>query len=314
MNPMGGPPPGTPGQPPPGAPIPPTQPPPGQPGYYGPPTGYSGPPGYARPAWAPAPTPSKMGSGRIVGVFVGALILLAVVAGVIVFLGKPAPPVAPCPPGQPCAPVPSLPPVGSSPLPISTPRPQGTPGPLPTPGASLAPVQTPTSNSPVVVAGTPYTDSSLGYGFEYNPDVFTLASQSDGSAVLNGVFFDTQVWVDAKPADTSPSKMIENELSDIDRFLIARVADTDTYDALLGPSIGYIPGQGGVWSGTLTSKDGTPIAPGGVAVVSASDGRITVAVVVIVGTPDARQGDETQEHAVRSAVDDILKTFQWSTQ
>jgi len=304
MNPLGGPPPGTPGQPPPAAPVSPPSP----PGYYGSPQGYSGPPGYARPSWAPAPTPSKIGSGRIVGVFVGALVLLAVVAGVIVFLGKPAPPVAPCPPGQPCAPVPSLPPVGASPLPISTPRPQGTPG------ASVAPVQTPTSNSPVVIGGTLYTDSSLGYGFEYNPDTFTLASQSDGSAVLNGVVFDTQVWVDAKPADTSPSKMIETELGDVDRFLIARVADTDTYDALLGPSIGYIPGQGGVWSGTLTSKDGAPVAPAGVAIVSASDGRITVAIVVIVGTPDARQGGDTQEHAVRSAVDDILKTFKWSTQ
>jgi hypothetical protein len=83
---------------------------------------------------------------------------------------------------------------------------------------------------------------------------------------------------------------------------------------LLGPSIGYVPGQGGVFSGTLTSRDGTPVAPGGVAIVSSTDGRITVAVVVIVGTPDARQGGQTQEHAVRTAADDILKTFNWNAQ
>ena len=170
------------------------------------------------------------------------------------------------------------------------------------------------SDSPPALSGTLYTDSTLGYGFEYDPQTFDLSDSSAGSAVLNGQFFDAQVWVDAKTADTSPAKMIDSELAEIDRFLIARVPDTDTYDALLGPSVGFVPGEGGVWSGTLTSRDGTPIAPGGVTIVSATDGRITVAVVVIVGTPDARQGDETQQHAVRSAADDILKTFQWSVQ
>ncbi len=296
--PFGGPPPGTPQPPqppPPGVPGPPA---PGPSGYYGlPQGGYQGPPpGYGRPAWAPSPTPPRMGSGRIIGIFVGVLVVLAVGVGAIVFLSQPPAPVAPCPPGQPCAPVPSLPPVPSG------------------PPATTLPVSSPTSNSPVAVSGTTYTDSSLGYGFEYNPDTFTLDNHSDGSAVLSGVFFDTQVWIDAKTADTSPSKMIESELADVDRFLIARVADTDTYDAVLGPSIGYVPGDGGVWSGTLVSRDGTPLAPGGVTIVSATDGRITVAVVVIVGTPDVRVAGETQQHAVRSAADDILKTFSWTVQ
>jgi hypothetical protein len=164
------------------------------------------------------------------------------------------------------------------------------------------------------VSGTVYTDASLGYGFEYNPDVFTLGDSGNGFAVLNGNFFDTQIWVDAVTADTSPGQMIANELARVDRFLIARVADTDAYDALLGPSIGYVRGQGGVWSGTVVGRDGTPVAPGGVTIVSSTDGRITAAVVVIVGTPDARQGGETQQHQVRSNADDILKTFKWSTQ
>jgi hypothetical protein len=254
-----------------------------------------------------------MSSGRILGVFIGVLVGFALIVGVIVLLSQPPAPVAPCPPGQPCAPVPSLPAVGSSPLPVATARPQVTPAPLPSAGASL-PVSKPSSNSPVVLSGTLYSDSSLGYGFEYDPDAFTLSDHADGSAVLDGVVFDTQVWVDARTADTPPAKMIENELADVDRFLIARVADTDTYDALLGPSIGFVPGTGGVWSGTLTGRDGSPLAPGGVTIVSATDGRITVAVVVVVGTPDARQGPDTQQHEVRSAADMILKTFQWSSQ
>ena len=280
-------------------------PPPGPPGQQPPQPQYFQPSYYSQP-----PQKSKMGGGGIVAVFVGILIAVGVVAGLFIVLSQPPPPVTPCNPGQPCAPIPSLPPVAGSPLPIGTPRPPSTI----VPGASLPPVATPGSDSPPVLSGTLYTDASLGYGFEYDPDVFEVADHGDGFVVLTGKFFDAQVWVDAKPADTAPQKMMETELGDIDRFLIARVADPDTYDALLGPSIGYVPGEGSVWSGTLTSRDGTPLAPGGVTIVSASDGRITVAVVVIVGTPDARQGSGTQQHAVRSATDDILKTFKWTVQ
>ncbi len=252
-----------------------------------------------------------MSSGRIVGVFIGAMLVLALVAGVIIFFSQPPAPVAPCPPGQPCSPTQSLPPVGASPLPVPS-VPARTPGPVPSPGASLPISTPPTGDSPVVISGTLYTDASLGFGFEYDPDTLTVASHDAGTVVLNGVFFDTQIWIDTKTADTPPNKLLETELADVDRFLIARVADTDTYDALLGPSIGYVAGQGSVWSGTLTSRDGTPTAPGGITVLSATDGRLTVAMVIIVGTPDARQGGETQQHAVRLAADQILKTFKWS--
>jgi hypothetical protein len=298
----------------------------GQPPYGGSQPPYGGQPPY-NPNWAPspAPAPSRTGAGPIVAVFVGVLITLAVIAGVIVFLNQPPPPETPCPPAQPCAPVPSLPPVASSPVAIPTLKPvpsttiaspgaSAQPGTTPNPGASVAPPATPTSDSPPVVSGTLYTDASLGYSFEYDPDVFTLAQNADGSAVFSGNFFDAQVWVDAKPAETSVAKMINSELDEVDRFFIARVPDTDTYDALLGPSVGYVPGDGGVWSGTLVSRDGTPLAPGGVTIAAASDGRITVAVVIIVGSPDIRQAGDTQQHAVRQAADDLLKSFNWSAQ
>jgi hypothetical protein len=297
---------------------PPAQQPPGYPPYQQP--GY--PPNYGRPAWAPSPGPTKTGSGRILAIFVGGLIAVAIIAGILIFLGRPASPVPPCAPAQPCAPIPSLPAVGatprpgSTPVPNSTPRPGATPIAQATPGAPGAtlPVSTPEDNSPPVVSGTLYTDQSLGYSFEYNPDAWTLGDTVAGSAVLNSQYFDAQVWVDAKTADTSTQQMIQNELGDVDNFLTARTADTDTYDALLGPEIGYVSGQGGVWSGTLVGQDGSPLAPGGVTIVSASDGRITVAVVVVVGTPDAQIQGDTQQHHVRTAADDILKTFQWPAQ
>jgi len=249
-----------------------------------------------------------------VAIFVGVFVLIAVVVGVVVFASQPPPPVPPCQPGQACAPVPSLPPVaGRSPLPIATAV--SNPVSQPTPGASLAlPAPTPTDNTPAAISGQRLTDDSLGYGFEYDRDAWSLSDSGAGFAVLGSSYFDCQVWVDVVSADTSPQKMMDSELSQVDRFLVGRVADTDTYDAVLGPSIGYVRGIGSVWSGTLVSSDGSPLAPGGVTVVSSSDGRITAAVVVIVGTPDAQENGDTQQYNARKAADDILKTFDWGSQ
>ena len=284
------------------------------------------PPGYSRPVWAPSPAPSRTSSGAIVAIFVGVFVLIAVVVGVLVFANQPPPPVPPCQLGQACAPVPSLPPVaGGSTLPAATALPHATPAPSlptasipvsqPTPGASLGvPGPTPTDTTPAAVSGQRLTDDSLGFGFEYDPDAWSLSDSGAGFAVLSSNYFDCQVWVDVVSADTSPQKMMDSELNQVDRFFVGRVADTDTYDALLGPSIGYVRGVGSVWSGTLVSNDGSPLAPGGITIVSSSDGRITAAVVVIVGTPDAQENGDTQQYQARKAADDILKTFDWGSQ
>jgi hypothetical protein len=247
---------------------------------------------------------------RIIGIFVVVLVVVAAVAFAIVSLSAPPPPVAPCTAGVPCVPKPTFPPVVNSPLPVTTPRPQSSPV-----AGSTLPPSSPTSDSPPVLNGTLYRDDSLGYSFEYNADFFTLSSSGPGTAVLDGNRIDAVMWVDAKTADTSPATLLAAELADVDGFMIAREADTDTYDAVLGPSIGYVPGEASVWAGTIVSKDGTPVEPGGVTAVAATDGRITVAVVLIVGSPDHLvTSDDTQQHGVRSLVDGLLKSFNWNAQ
>lgn len=297
-------------------PPPPQQPPP--PGYgYPQQPGYGAPPGAYRPNWAPSPAPARTSPLRIVVIFVGVLLAVIVVAGIAISLSAPPPPVAPCAPSVPCVPKPTFPPIAASLPPGATPRPIKTPAPgsTPVPGATLAPVGTPTSDSPPVLSGTLYKDDSLGYSFEYDPKYFSMGKTGPGTAVLEGDGIDAVVWIDAKSADTAPAKLLETELADVDKFMIAREADSDTYDAVLGPSIGYVPGQGAVWAGTLVSKDGTPIEPGGVTALAATDGRITVAVVVIVGSPDHLiSSDDTRQHGIRSLVDDVLKTFNWNAQ
>ncbi len=169
----------------------------------------------------------------------------------------------------------------------------------------------PGSDSPPAVTGQTWTSSTLGYSFEYDPEIFELASEDDDTAVFSGTFFDAQVVVEATDATTSPAEMLARQLAKVDERIIARAPDSDEYDALLGPSIGYIRGEGAVFGGTLLGRDGTPVAPAGVVVMSSTDGRITVAVILLVATPDVRLGSDTHLHAVRDAADDFLKTFNW---
>ena len=250
----------------------------------------------------------------IVAIFVGVMLALGLLAVLFVVFNQPVPPTPPCQPGQPCAPKPSLPPVaGRSP----SPAPSGVPAsqqPTLPPGATFVPPSaTPVSNSPEVLSGEVWQSKTLNYSFEYDPDSWTLIDSSDDSAVFSSVNFDAQTTIHAVPAATSPDALIADQLAVVDTFMISRVKDTDDYDALLGPSIGYVNGEGSVWSGTLLSNDGTPVAPGGVTVLAATDGRLTVSVVVVVGSPDAKVGSGTQQHKARQSADDFLKTFDWDT-
>ena len=296
-----------------------------------PPPGYGPPPGYQPPMHysygPPPPAPARMGRGAILAVFVGALLGLTLLAAVVVLASQPPGPDAQCQPDRPCAPQNSLPPIAqASPLPTggatpvtptsapssllpATPAPTSAP---PTPGPG--PTSTPASDSAPIVSGEVWRSATLGYSFEYDPDSFQILESDDNRAIFKAVFYDAQVIIEATDASTTPAEMIARQLALVDDFVIARVPDTDDYDALLGPSIGYVRGEGNVYSGTLLGRDGTPVAPAGVTVLASTDGRLTVALVIIVATPDARLGPETHQHTVRSVADEFLKTFEWGGQ
>ena len=280
------------------------------------------------PSAPPPPAPTRKSSTTIIALFVGGMLALAILAVVFVLFNQPKAPEADCEPGKVCAPQPSLRPVPSnqpsplpSPLPSVQPSVQPSPGPttvpatLP-PGASATPVvpaPTPVSNSPIVLSGELWQSSALNYSFEYDPNRWSLQDSTDDTAVFYSVRYDAQLVIRAVPAQTSPAELIAQQLAVVDTFMVGRVKDTDDYDALLGPSIGYVDGEGDVWSGVVLSNDGTPVAPGGVTVMAATDGRLTVSVLVLVGSPDAQVGSGTQQHRVRGQADEFLKSFDWDT-
>ena len=269
----------------------------------------------AFPSAPPPPAPPSKSPTLIIALFVGGMLALAVIAIAFVLFNAPKPPPTECEPEKPCAPQASLPPVNGSPSPGLTAAPTIAPPTL-APGATatpFVPAPTPVSNSPIVVSGTVWQSEALDYSFEYDPNRWSLETSTDDVAVFYSVRYDAQLVIKAVPATTSPAELITQQLGIIDTIMVGRVRDTDDYDALLGPSIGYVDGEGDVWSGVLLSSDGTPTAPGGVTLMAATDGRLTVAVLVLVGSPDADVGGGTQQHRVRGMADEFLKTFDWST-
>jgi hypothetical protein len=300
--------------PPPAYPQPPTY---GQPNYNMPP-GSQGPWQYM-PSTKSGPSPLT-----IAFIFIGALVAIVAVAAVFIFMSAPPPPTPPCPPGLPCAPNPSLPPVGPGATPRESPghpatRPPATPsgtaaptGEPTTPPSSPAATEEPGSTSPaVILGGSSWRSDQFDVGFEFDASLFTPQQLEDDLVVLNLNFFDAQVVVEVTDDGSTPAEMIQRELATVDTFMIGRTEDKDDYDQVLGPSLGFVSGDVKVYSGILTNSDGTPAAPGGVTIMAANNGRVTAAIVVIVADPDSRFGSDTAQYVVRTAVDDIVKTFDW---
>jgi hypothetical protein len=266
-------------------------------GWYGPPT-----------QSAPRPRGSRVSSRSILGLLIGGLVGLAILGAFVVLTSQPAPPEPPCQPGVPCG---GPPVVQVSPLPVASPTPALTPAPVASPTPVTSPQPTPVSSAPPLVTGSLWQSATLGYAFVYSPDDWQLAESSDAIAVLDSYWFDARLWVIGADGATSPRELIDQTVASLDNSFLGRVANTRSYDGVLGPSIGYVRGEADVYSATIIGADGAPLAPVGLTVLASTDGRITVCVAVLVGNPDTRLTSETQQHLVRSSADGILKTFDW---
>ena len=301
------------------------QPPPPPPPPGGPPGAPGGPPGYNyyQPQYtgygpppapmAPMPHPARRGGNAIIGIFIGALVGVAVLVGIIVFASQPPPPDT-CPDGVLCPPPPPPTiPTGGSPRPTGTttgslptpvPTAQGT-----TPGPGQSPQPTPASNAAPFVGGKVWRSQTLGYSFEYDDTLWTLGKEDDAFAQL--LLGPVEVDVVGYPSSTSVDEALQQTLQNVDTFVIGRAPNTRPYDALLGPSIGYVNGKGGVFSGTFKNADGTPGDTAGIALMAATQGKATVVFLVLVENPDNDFGSGTLNHAARVEVDKFVKTFLW---
>lgn len=257
----------------------------------------SGPSSYYGTPWyqPPAPAPSRAGRTVVLAGFLGALAGIVILAAIVVVGLKPPPPEPPCDPGLPCVPGP---PIG-----------------LATPAATASPYvpidAPPEPGAPPFIAGTLWT-SPLGFSFEYDPLTWRVTESSDSRVVLEMLDLDASAVFVATARATSPQALLAQLLADVDAVAIGRVVDDDSYDALLGPSIGYVRGVGDVYAATLLSAGGVPAQPLGITALASTSGELTVGLVVIAGSPDQRVGSDTLQHRVRALADDLLKTVSWT--
>jgi hypothetical protein len=233
------------------------------------------------------------GRGVLVGfaVVLGVFLLIAAIAATLIDAPD-APP--DCPPGTEC----SGPPPGgeASRAPAAI---------LPTSPPALPP------DTVGIRAGTPWKSTDFGFEFEY-PDLWAVDSSDGRRADLDfqaGV--DALLIVAAVPAAEASAEAyadrwfgnVRAEAPDL------RIDPTDK-NAILGPSIGTVDGVGRSYAGSWSTPQGatTPI---GVSLITATDGRVTVAVVLVVWNPDQRIGSTWLQYAVRQTAEMSLKTFRW---
>lgn len=305
-------------------------PPPPPSGFYGPP---QAPSGYA-------PQAAHHGGRSIGVVFIAAIAVVAVIAIAVVLLLRPPAPESPCREGEACNPPPpaTLPVTAFTPAPGTTPTaspvgpgPTATPvGPGPTaspvgPGPTASPVgpgptasptgpaptASPTSNAPPHVGGTLWRSESLSYAFEYDAANWQLLDEDEDYTELG--LGPANFIVLGFPGTTSVAAAMADVTARLDNFILGRAPNTRSYDALLGPSIGYIRGDGAVYSGTLRNADGTPGDPVGITMLGSTNGQVTVVITLLVRSPDRDLGGDTVQAIVRGMGDNILKTFDWET-
>ena len=161
-------------------------------------------------------------------------------------------------------------------------------------------------------AGTPWRSPDLGYEFEYS-DWWAVDSSDGRSAdlVFQGAG-DAELIVAGVPAsEASPQAYADHWFGELQKWAPDIKADGRAKNEILGPAIGFVDGIGRTYAGSKSEPAGRRPARSASASLTASDGRTTVAVILVVWDPDASAHGTWQQHFVRGRAELILKTFRW---
>ena len=254
-----------------------------------------------RPRAAAGDAPTRLHPARLLIVFAFLLGAVLLAAAIVVFLTtSPAPP-PDCQPGAECG----GPPPG---------------GDTASAAPSLAAVVTPTSAPTLppgtigIRAGTPYTNATLGFQFEYSEwwaidtsntdprevDLVYQGTSGDGLLIMAG----------APTSEASATAFADRWFGTLQNWAPDLAVDASPKNVILGPEIGYVDGIGRVYAGTRSSAQSATM-PVGVSMIVASDGTTTVAAILIVWSPDKPVGTKWLQYNIRSRAEIALKTFRW---
>lgn len=263
-------------------PTPPTPPPP----TSAPPP--QGPHGFERGAAG-----GRLNRWLLLGLFVGILGAVLVVAAVLLSASEPdaAPPRCEGPACDPITP-PSDPPTLS---PGATPS----PSPSATPDGPLA---------PRLVAGELVQSADIGYQLDVNTAVWQVTA-NDGRNVemqIPNPDFRVFVSIEGVPAgEAEPQALVDAKVDELSEDVLGLAAVSDAAQVILTPAVGYRSGVGGVFGGTTDTPQG-PGSPVSVVVMAASDGQTSVVMTVIT--------DDAVRLEVFGLVDEMMNSFRFASE
>jgi hypothetical protein len=166
----------------------------------------------------------------------------------------------------------------------------------------------PATSAPGLVNQTVWRSSQFGFTVEYPSGILSRSDQSGSGLVLD---LETSsaagtIIVVAEPASQGTTgQAITSELGKLSG-LSSLAADTSAADRLLGPSVGYRSGAGGVYSAYADASQGV----GGQQTIyaeSASDGRVIITVLAVGASSDAGP-----KSALAQAADLVINSIRWA--
>lgn|GEM_PF-2426044 len=160
-----------------------------------------------------------------------------------------------------------------------------------------------------LVAETLWRSSQFGYTLEFPGNDFAIAQQFPDGLTLSGKDPSSGnsivILIRAAAAgQVGPSRAVTNLLSNING-VTQLATDPDPANAILGGGIGHRLGAGGAYVGSETSPQGVS-SDASLAAESATDGRVTVAMVAVGAT-----GDTGPTSLLYQDADSIVNSVQW---
>ncbi|HET7482859.1 MAG TPA: hypothetical protein VFK89_08360 [Actinomycetota bacterium] len=148
--------------------------------------------------------------------------------------------------------------------------------------------------APALVNGTLF-QGDLGWQVQYSPEYWKAVDEGADSLQLQDVG-GHPVWVtiEATSGDTDPQALFDDKVKTLSEQILGMKETNVPEFAITNPGVGDRHGPGALYTGTVDSPQG-PSTPVGVAVMSATDGDVTVVVSVVADQKNygyaAQQGD-----------------------
>jgi hypothetical protein len=173
--------------------------------------------------------------------------------------------------------------------------------------SSSRPCGTPPRLGQALVNQTVWRSSAFGFTLEYPGNLLNVAKQGTAGIVLGAQLHNgdqATIIVHGQSGSGGLSAAINSQLGQL-QGISQVAADTNSADAVLGPSVGYIGGTGGLYEGVSASPQGVQQTDE-VAAESASNGRVVVTVLVI-----APAGDSGAQSDLYKLADTIFNSVTW---